>query len=219
MSSAAAQNRFAPPRAEVEDQHAGDAVMVDAGRWTRLLAALIDGVIPAIIGAVIGFAVAFPAYQRYQQEHVSGIAPPALGSSHHMTTTWAWLGGLVLLGYCVYSLVLVYLYGQTLGKRTMDIRVVRTDGSRVGLARVVFLRWLAVGLIGGMIGSFTSALHLPNIGFLISLIDCLMIFGAARLCLHDRIADTRVVGAAASAHATLRGDPKYAGANLRTINF
>jgi uncharacterized RDD family membrane protein YckC len=126
-----------------------------------------------------------------------------------MSITWAWIGGLLLLAYLVYSLVLVFLYGQTFGKRAMGIRVVRVDGSRVAFSRIVFLRWLPTALLGAI----------PFIGFIVNLVDPLLIFRESSQCLHDDIADTRVVGAAASAHATLRGDPKYAGANLRTINF
>jgi uncharacterized RDD family membrane protein YckC len=209
MSGAAAQNRFAPPRAEVEDQVDGDAVMVDAGRGARLLATLIDGVLPALLGIGMAVAVAIPAYQRHQQEHVRGIEPPALGSGNHLSTTWAWIAGLLLLAYFVYSLVLVYLYGQTVGKRAMGIRVVRVDGSRVAFSRIVFLRWLPLALVGAI----------PFVGGIVGLIDPLLIFRESRQCLHDDIANTRVVEAATSAHATLRGDPKYAGANLRTISF
>ena len=43
--------------------------------------------------------------------------------------------------------MLVYLYGQTFGKRMMDIRVVRIDGSRVTFARFVFLRWLPLAVV------------------------------------------------------------------------
>ena len=209
MSGAAAQNRFAPPRAEVEDQFEGETVMVDAGRGERFLAALIDGVLPVVIGIGIAVAVAIPAYQRHQQEAVRGIEPPALGSANHLSTTWAWIGGLVLLAYLVYSLVLVFLYGQTFGKRMMGIRVVRLDGTRVAFSRFIFLRWLPTALLGAI----------PFIGWIVNLVDPLLIFRESSRCLHDDIADTRVVGASASADATLRGDPKYAGSNLRTINF
>ena len=51
------------------------------------------------------------------------------------------------------------------------------------------------------------------------LIDPLLVFGDSRHCLHDDIGYTRVVTAASSVDATLRGDAKYAGANLRAIAF
>ena len=115
MSGVMEQNRFAPPRADVEDSHDAEAGMVDAGRGERFLAALIDGVLPVIVVVAMLAAVAIPAYESYRQQHVPGIAPPPLGSGHHVATSLAWLGGLVLLAYLVYSATLVYLYGQTFG--------------------------------------------------------------------------------------------------------
>ena len=208
MSGVASQNRFAPPRADVEDQHDIEAGLVEAGRGARFLAVLIDALIPMVAVLLIVFAVAIPLYERYQQEHTPGIEPPALGT-RHMSMAWAWLGGLGMIGYIVYSIALVYLYGQTFGKRMMDIRVVRVDGSRVTFARFVFLRWLPLAVVG----------CIPFIGGIVGLIDPLLIFRESSRCLHDDIADTRVVTAASSVDATLRGDAKYAGANLRTITF
>ncbi|HEY8977269.1 MAG TPA: RDD family protein [Burkholderiaceae bacterium] len=210
MSGAMEQNRFAPPRADVEDSVEAEAGLVEAGRGERFLAALIDGLVPTVAIIAIAVAIAIPAYETYKQSHTPGIEPPPLGSGHHLTTTWAWLGGFVLLGYFIYSAVLVYLYGQTFGKRVMGIRVVHMDGGRVAFSRFIFLRWLPVAVMG----------CIPFVGWVItSLVDPLLIFRDSRRCLHDDIASTRVVTAASSADATLRGDPKYAGANLRTFSF
>ena len=209
MSGAIAQNRFAPPRADVEDQQDVEARMVDAGRGDRFLAVLIDGLTPMIAVILILVAVAVPAYERYKQARVPGIEPPPPGSGHHLTAMWAFFGGIAVVGWIVYSIVLVYLYGQTFGKRMMNIRVVRIDGSRVTFARFVFLRWLPLFIVGCV----------PFIGSVVGLIDPLLIFRDSRRCLHDDIADTKVVTAASSAEATLHGDQKYAGAGLRTISF
>jgi len=209
MSGVIEQNRFAPPRAEVEDSIETGTGLVEAGRGERFLATLIDGLVPTVVILAILAAVAIPAYENYRQQQVPGIEPPPLGSGHHVTATWAWLGGFALLGYFIYSAVLVYLYGQTFGKRAMGIRVVRTDGARVAFSRFIFLRWLPIAMIGSI----------PFVGWIASLLDPLLIFRESRRCLHDDIAGTRVVTAASSADATLRGDPKYAGANLRTISF
>ena len=100
MSGVAADNRFAPPRADVEDQPDIEAGLVEAGRGERFLAVLIDGALPLVLGIIVVVAVAIPFYERYQQEHVPGIEPPALGT-RHMSMAWAWLAGLGVLGYFI----------------------------------------------------------------------------------------------------------------------
>jgi uncharacterized RDD family membrane protein YckC len=154
-------------------------------------------------------AVAIPAYQRYKQQHAPGIAPPPLGtgSGNQFMGMLALVGGLATVAFFIYSAVLVYRYGQTVGKRVMGIRVVRTDGSRVTFGRFIFLRWLPLFIVG----------VIPWIGYISGLLDLLLIFRDSHQCLHDNIADTRVVTAATSEGATLAGG-SY-GANLRTISF
>jgi uncharacterized RDD family membrane protein YckC len=208
MTGAVAENRFAPPRADVEDQAEDAGAMVAASRGARLLAVLIDSVLPLILIGLIVAAVAIPAYENYRQAHVPGIEPPR-SSPHHLTTAWAWLGGVAVIAFYVWSTVLVYLYGQTFGKRVMDIRVVRTSGERVSFARFVFARWLPLFVVR----------FVPLLNFAIMLLDPLLIFRHSRQCLHDAIADTRVVTAASSVDATLNGDAKYARSGLRTITF
>ena len=63
----------------------------------------------------------------------------------------------------------------------LGIKVVRADGSKATLGRIFWLR------------NFVSALL--NIVPFYWLIDCLLIFGDARQCVHDKIADTIVVRA------------------------
>jgi uncharacterized RDD family membrane protein YckC len=83
------------------------------------------------------------------------------------------------------TVVLVQRNGQTIGKKLLGIKVVRSDGSKASLGRIFWLRnviFLIVGLV-------------PLVGVVLVLLDLLMIFGEARQCLHDRIADTIVVRA------------------------
>jgi uncharacterized RDD family membrane protein YckC len=81
--------------------------------------------------------------------------------------------------------VLVQRNGQTIGKKLCKIRITRTDGSPVTLARVFFLRYLISTVIR----------FVPFVGGLYGLTDVLFIFGESRRCVHDYIADTIVVRA------------------------
>ncbi len=91
--------------------------------------------------------------------------------------TMLWL--LALLGVQLY----LASSGQSIGKRMLRLRVVRTDGSPASLARIVFLRNGVIVLLGSLCG-------------VVSLVDALMIFGEERRCLHDQLADTIVVNVA-----------------------
>jgi len=95
------------------------------------------------------------------------------------------LGGLVLgfIGILILNLVYLYRSGQTIGKKVLKIKIIRTDYTRAGLARIIFLRYLVMGLLGSI----------PSIGFITTIADYLMIFGKARRCIHDHVADTIVV--------------------------
>ena len=75
--------------------------------------------------------------------------------------------------------------GQTIGKKLLSIKVVRSDGSRASLARIFWLRNIVNAIPGAI----------PLLGNLYVLADHLFIFGEKRQCLHDKIADTIVVRA------------------------
>jgi uncharacterized RDD family membrane protein YckC len=71
--------------------------------------------------------------------------------------------------------------GQSIGKKACGIKVVRRDGSRASVSRLIWLRNVVNGVLG----------LIPLYG----LIDALFIFGESRRCLHDHIADTIVIKA------------------------
>lgn len=157
--------------------------LVPAERLTRFLAVLIDtaiGVLCALPGAlVLGsafFQIAIDAARGLQPDFTE-IDPGRL------------LLGMALLGLGTFSLLLVQIImvsmrGQTIGKRLLGIRIVRHgDGSNPGFARAWLLRSLVVGLIG----------MLPMAGNVFTIVNYCFIFRADRRCLHDLLADTKVV--------------------------
>lgn len=194
MTDTAAQNPFAPPRAPVQDQFNAPGEMVTATRMSRFLAVLVDvspGFVIGIVAAILGAAMLPGLFSGHFDPRTAGFATFGLFFLVVFVGMIAWL---------IWTIVLVYKYGQTIGKKVMGIRVVRMDGSRVSFPRFVFLRWLAVAVI-----AIVVSLVVHSLGNLVSLIDALMIFGAAHRCLHDYIADTQVVTAESSPNATLEG--------------
>lgn len=164
-----AHNPYAAPQARLED--AAVAELVLAGRGTRLAAAIVDGLMAGGLGIVA--AIAIPAIM------------PANGGDPNPVLLGVVLllvvGGMLAL--LIVNLLWLHRYGQTIAKRMLGIKVVRTDGGHCDLGRIIVARWLPVTLLGAI----------PLLGPAVSLTDALFIFRDDRRCLHDLIADTIVV--------------------------
>jgi uncharacterized RDD family membrane protein YckC len=166
-------NFYAPPRASVADVVSSEPFEL-ASRGSRLGAAMLDGIcflIPLVPVIMLWVAVFMRRANAAQEARSLG---PFMA-----------LGGLLVLGVVIYDLVLLYRNGQTIGKKLCGIKIVRTNGARASLARIFWLR----GFVNGLPGA------IPLIGRFYALVDILFIFGNARRCVHDYIADTIVVKA------------------------
>jgi uncharacterized RDD family membrane protein YckC len=161
-----ATNPYAPPRAAVRDISMPYAATVLAERGTRLGAAILDSLIfmgmvyiPMIIAT---FAVAAIAPRN----------PGAMGFAFLVAlagfVVWLWM-----------TIKNMQANGQSIAKKMLNIKVVRSDGSPVTVGRLILLRNV-VNIILGII---------PFYG----LVDSLLIFGETRQCLHDKLADTIVI--------------------------
>jgi len=168
-------NPYAPPRAAVKDVRDPHATAVPADRGTRLGATMLDGVIFAAmvyVPLLIVLVLLVPAAAR--------------GSAGNSAAEGAFVvGGLVTIGgfiaWCWFTVKFVRQNGQSIAKRMLGIKVVRSDGTSITLGRIFWLRNILNALIS----------IVPFYG----LIDALFIFGESRQCLHDKLADTIVVRA------------------------
>lgn len=161
---------YAVERSSAYDQPAEEQEL--AGRGTRLLAWFLDGVIA-------GFMIWLPAltvatvtgvFTQPNDQFDWGLLTLPLFLCAMGFIAWAWI-----------TLLLVARYGQTMAKRVLEIRVVRSDGSQASLGRIFWLRNVVNGLLNAI----------P----LYWLIDSLFIFSERRQTIHDLIADTIVVKA------------------------
>lgn len=91
---------------------------------------------------------------------------------------------LLLVGLGIYNMVLLTQRGQTIGKRAAKVRVVRTNGQPADFVHAVLLRAIVMGLAQGVLG---------GCGSILGLVDVLFIFREDRRCIHDHLADTKVV--------------------------
>ena len=95
-------------------------------------------------------------------------------------------GGLGMLAVAGLQAWFVHKSGQSIGKRAGNLQVVDRDGKKASLARVLLLR-NAIPIVA------ISAANFVGVGWLLLLVDSLVIFGDERRCVHDYIAGTRVV--------------------------
>jgi uncharacterized RDD family membrane protein YckC len=165
-------NPYAPPQAQVSDANDRDAQAELAGRGERLGAAILD--------SIIGLVVALPLIIGMDWNAVAAGNYAAAFSAVGLGVT-----GLLSLVYIAITIYLVHKNGQTIAKRMIGIKVVRSDRSRASLARIFWLRNV-VNMIPSVI---------PYVGNVYGLVDAVFIFGDSRQCIHDKIADTIVVKA------------------------
>ncbi|MBN6187936.1 RDD family protein [Aneurinibacillus sp. BA2021] len=123
---------------------------VYAGFWIRFLAALIDGIVLGMISYILGLA-----------------------STEMFSVQWTMQNILGLL----YYIILTGLWGQTLGKMVVGVKVVRTGGSTAGWGTIVLRE---------TIGKIISAIVLL-LGYIWAGFD------RRKQGWHDKLADTVVV--------------------------
>lgn len=158
-------NPYAAPATRVDDV-LPEGEMALAGRGTRLLAAIVDGIVMAAFQWALVFALGLSMLEM-SQSILTGI-------------------GVALAGMGFYVAINYYLldkYGQSIGKKVMNIKIVRTDGSKIPVGRIIGMRLLPVWLVS----------IIPIVGGVLAVIDALFIFRQSHQCLHDTIADTIVV--------------------------
>ncbi len=98
----------------------------------------------------------------------------------------------------LYNVLFVYFIGRTPGKIILKLKVVKTNGNKVGLSNALLREIFSVAsLIIWLIEQFEIFGKIPNISFtftLICLIDYLVyIFNYRCKTIHDYIADTIVI--------------------------
>jgi len=147
-----------------------------ASRENRLLAQLLD--------SAIVFVAMIPAIPFVLWAIALAVNPDG---NHTGATITAILGIVVALllvvGVSIYQLIILSTEGQTVGKKIMKIKIVKSDsGENPGFVIAVLLRSLLPGVINSFVGIF-------------SLVDILFIFREDRRCIHDLLSTTDVVNA------------------------
>jgi uncharacterized RDD family membrane protein YckC len=140
-----------------------------ANRMQRFLAAMIDG--------FLGMTVSIPLFNHY------GIWDLMQTGGEIPTKVSIIMTAYSLIMFFVLHGLLLHRYGQTLGKRLMGLAIVMADGQRPSFNHLILNRYLPQWIAG----------LVPMVGPLLSMIDVLFIFRDDKRCVHDLIADTKVI--------------------------
>ncbi|WCE31525.1 RDD family protein [Vibrio sp. SCSIO 43137] len=137
-----------------------------ASRWSRLGAAVVDGIIMIIVFGGLFW-----------------ISPPevmqSLSNSEFQFAFWIVIN-------CVFLVVQGYLLhtrGQTIGKNMFDIAIVSVKtNQKLGIVSLYLKRYVVLGIL-----SFIPFLNI------VASLDVFFIFRKDKRCLHDLIAGTKVI--------------------------
>jgi uncharacterized RDD family membrane protein YckC len=164
-------NPYAPPKAKLTnfEEDFGFGYVELAGRWTRFVAAFVDG----LIGIVYAFPIIF---LLGIWDYISkGQNPPFLLLV--ASAVLGFLGFLLIHGYFLKT------NGQTVGKKLTKIRISDLQGNVPDFTKVILVRYLPLSLVQ----------LIPMVGTYLPLLDVLFIFRGDRRCIHDLLAGTKVV--------------------------
>jgi len=167
-----------PVRPAERHEYAAHDVPVLAGRLTRLGATLLD--------MLVGFIFVLPGGLLLGKDLVAKLMRGEWPDDFDVGRTAEGFAvlGLALLILFVVQTWLLTTRGQSVGKLILRIRIVRyRDGAPPGFVHAVLLRSWVINVIG----------LVPTIGAIFPFVDIGFIFGPERRCLHDLIADTKVV--------------------------
>jgi uncharacterized RDD family membrane protein YckC len=156
-------NPYAPPRASVTDIIDEKEEFELAGAGVRLGAYLVDVVI-FFIFIYVPIVIATLLMATSQSDFSAAFLIIMLAG----WVAWFWM-----------TILFLARNGQTIAKKMLGIKTVRSDGSKASLGRLFWLRHV-LSLVLAQTGIYF-------------LVDVLFIFGESRQCLHDKIADTIVV--------------------------
>jgi uncharacterized RDD family membrane protein YckC len=153
-----------------------------AGRGARLGAVLLNGLIN--LAAVLPGGILLGIGSSGQQgDTLTTLQPMGIGLIQLIGIGLMLLGGIAL---AIYQLMLYLRTGQTIGKKLMGVRVVKfTDGTNPGFGGLVGLREIVPAVIG----------MVPLLGGIFSIVDACFIFRGDQRCIHDLMANTKVIRA------------------------
>ena len=141
-----------------------------AGFWDRFVARIIDSIVMFVLSIVIGIIV-----WTFGLLIVILIIPSPENTLFAVGCGFLAFLFSLIIGPSIYTIVLHKKYGQTIGKRALEIKVIKTNGKPLNW-KTAIIRELA-----------------DVINAIIVLTYLIIVFDSKKQGLHDKIADTVVV--------------------------
>ncbi len=166
-------NPYQAPEAELDDFYESDPEDGQplASRWLRFWGAVID----TVIQVIAFFMVIFPLGLI----ELASSDPFAFDLAEQLTS--------LVFGFGLFLLIHGYpllTRGQTIGKMLLRIQIVSySDNKILPFGKLFVFRYLILGVV----------YYIPFIGTLMGLVNACFIFGEERRCIHDLMANTKVV--------------------------
>lgn len=178
-----------------------------AGGWERIGAALLNNIFStiAMIPMIVGFFVGFVNIRDNGNWNNIDDMQIMLNKFNPL---WFLVGLAIFLAYSIWQCVLMSTTGQSLGKKLLNLKVIKSDGSEAGFVGTVLLREvvymvasaIAVGIVVNLLFMMltldtSNELILNNLfSYIPTLICAVMLFTSRdRRTLQDKIANTVVI--------------------------
>jgi|GEM_PF-159908 hypothetical protein len=179
-----------------------------AGGWERIGAALLNNIFStiAMIPMIVGFFVGFVNIRDNGNWNNIDDMQIMLNKFNPL---WFLVGLAIFLAYSIWQCVLMSTTGQSLGKKLLNLKVIKSDGSEAGFVGTVLLREvvymvasaIAVGIVSNLLFMMLTLediykeIILNNLfSYIPTLICAVMLFTSRdRRTLQDKIANTVVI--------------------------
>lgn len=173
-----------------------------AGAWERIGAYLLNWVFTFGVCAVAmmfwGFGLNRSVLDRLSNTEITDDESLAMVSDLFGTSFW--IGMAIFMIYGIWQVYMMSKHGQSLGKRILNIRVIKSNGEDAGFLNVVLLRevvyqllFMIVGALLALFGEMGDTLtNVVSLGVVIVSVVLLFAHGKRRT-VHDFLADTVVI--------------------------
>ena len=165
-----------------------------ASPWARVAAYLLNSLFTVLI-----FSPFFLALISDSDENGETFSESSLSETSDFTVIALLISLAAYLVFGIFQLYYMSRDGQSLGKKIMGIRVLKSDGNNPGFEGTVLIREVVWALVVGVVVTFVSLVTSDIGGNLVSLliafINFIMLFSVKRdrRTLYDMLADTVVV--------------------------